>query len=479
MRVEIIATDEGLAVRPWISALEPLLRVERRIQTVETVVAKQGGLKPVRKKTVRRDNLWHVVDGTGVVLPALLRPTVSALQSMGFEPAVFDMRTPCSAPDWSRLGVDLRDGQPDILRLMCTERHALIKAATGLGKTEAIVQWLRINPGLRVAIVTFQGSVRDSIARRAQAGAGDRTVCVLRSGMPHYRADTYVLADKSLHRLDPDDIDAMIIDEVHGAGSEKAFDQLLRFTGKRVYGLSATPFGRHDAADMVPIALCGPLALELDYDFSVSTGANVPIHVYMYRASGPDWLKGKPDYLRERMGIWRNPQRNALIACLCAGIDPAEQTMVVCRTSEHVLRLRLMMPGYTCVFGGLGAERAAELEALGLLPPGWEGRSDIVTDTGAARDRVERGELLKVICTPLWKEGVDFRRLRWVVRADGTMNPIFCVQAGGRLARPSEGKTSAAVIDFVDDFSDMKWKSDARAEAYRKEGWHVHYMPPG
>jgi superfamily II DNA or RNA helicase len=79
----------------------------------------------------------------------------------------------------------------------------------------------------------------------------------------------------------------------------------------------------------------------------------------------------------------------------------------------------------------------------------------------------------RVVCTPVWKQGVDFTRLRWLIRADATANYIFSVQAGGRLSRGSAGKTCAGLIDFIDKFSGMERRSALRIRNYKKVGWDV------
>jgi len=281
---------------------------------------------------------------------------------------------------------------------------------------------------------------------------------------------------QSLHRIDPADIDVLIIDEVHGAGSEDAFNKLRLFSSCRIYGFSATPFGRHDKADMAPSALCGPIRVDLDYKCSVEAGANVPLHVYTYVAKGRSDLASMPDWLKDRLGIVRNTDRNKLAAHVCRQIPESDQVLVVCRTLEHVLRLKQVFPSdYVCVSRKPDLEREAELVNMGLLPSPCDFRSDIRFDE-EAQTEFEAGTLKKVIATPIWREGVDFPHLRWLVRMDGTVNEIACIQIGGRLARRTKDKGVAVLIDFYDKFSDFSFRSTARFARYAKEGWCVQHI---
>jgi len=476
MHVDLVANDAGVVLTPWPPSIESQLTLERMEEVDEPILTKNGELKTAKVRMKTKTKLWHFSNNAGVIMPAMLEYVRGILQAQGHSQSLLDYRTPCPAPDWDLLDAEPRPGQIEILQLMCASRCALIKASGGLGKTETIAMYRRINPTLRICVVTFTGQVRDSIAARLRDKCPSQTVCILASGLPKFRADTYVVLDKSLHRIDPSELDVLIIDEVHGSGSSAAFDHLCRFCALRVYGMSATPFGRHDGADLAPIALCGLMRIDLDYGFAVSVGANVPLHVFMYEAAGRGDLKKMAPRLREMLGIWRNGRRNALLAHLANNISRDEQSLMVCRVTEHVLRLHKMMPDAVCVFGMPTDEREEELMSMGLLPLGWKGLPQYRTDKDEARKEFEKGELMRAITTPLWKEGVDFVHLRWVIRADGTVNSIFCLQTGYRASRVHDGKAAASIIDTVDRYSGMEYRSMQRVKSYREEGWNVHFV---
>jgi superfamily II DNA or RNA helicase len=469
-------TDAAVRIEPWIPDLEPDLILHRRINVEQPVISNGGRFYNVRKPMIRDERLFTVADGAGYVYPGLKERVETRLTKLGVAFDIVDCSTPVPPLAMEKINVDLRKGQPEILNVMSTERNGTIKAATGLGKTEVIVQFIRACGKLKVAVVTFKGDVRNSIYDRIRKGCPEKTICVLRAGSVFYESDVYVLADKSLHRLPVDCVDVVIIDEVHGAGASKAFEDLCALAGKRIYGFSATPKGRHDKSDLAVECLCGPVRVDLTYEFSIDAGANVPLYCYFYTADGPRDLAKKPDFIRDRLGIWCNSRRNDLIAYLCNQLPGSEQTLIVCRTAEHVLNLRKRLPDYTCVFRSPSADREEVLLKKGLLVPGWKHLPYIIVDPDESRLRFESGDLKKVICTPVWREGMDFVHLRWLIRADGTANEIAAIQIGGRLARKTEGKESAALIDFWDDFSDFQTRSAARMRRYAKEGWIVQRM---
>ena len=480
MNVHLYVTPGCVTVDPWVPRLQTSLRFLRKKRVTMPFEAASGEMRTVVQKILQKEALYLVGgdgDSCGYVYPGLLEYTKDLLEGMGHDVSITDTRPKPPPGDFSLLTKELRPGQHDILNVLCTQQNGIIKAAAGLGKTEAIVQFLNICPDLRVGIVTFRGEVRDSIYTRIRTGAPSRRPCMLAAGHKFREADTYVLVDKSLHRLPPEAIDILLIDEVHGAAAEQALPKLESFLKLRIFGFSATPSGRADQADLGITALCGPIRINLSYGFAEATGSVVPMYVFMYRSPGPNNLDSiNSDFIREKLGIWYNSARNKRIAKLTRSIDPSHQILILCRVLEHALKIREQLPEATCVFKKPPAGRQSELENKGLLPDGWEDNPLFRTDVSVAREEYEENELRLVICTPVWREGVDFPHLRWIVRADGTSNKIACIQTGSRPSRTRAGKDWSAIIDFYDDFDGMRHRSYHRKRHYEDEGWNVKYV---
>jgi len=489
MEVHMVVTPGCVAINPWLTQLEPHLRLCRKKRVARPFETATGEVKTIIQKTVQKEPLFltgGTEDPCGYVYPGLLEFTREHLEEMGHTVSITDTRPSPPQGDYSLLTKPLRPGQPDILQVMCAEHNGVIKAAAGLGKTETIVQYLNICPSLRVGIVTFKGEVRNSIYARIRDGAPARTPCMLAAGCKFFDTDVYVLVDKSLHRLPPEAIDVLLIDEVHGAAAEQALPKLETFLEKRIFGFSATPSGRSDKADLGVTALCGPVRVNLSYGFAEATGSVVPIHVFMYRSDGPTGLSSiGSDFIREKLGIWYNRPRNRLISQLARALEPKQQKLILCRSLEHVMLLRRLMPEAVCVFKKPAAGRRQELEDKALLPEGWSESPLFRTDVTNARVEFEERELSFVICTPVWGEGVDFPHLRWVIRADGLTNKIACIQTGSRTSRAirepgceEDEKPWAAVIDFFDDFDGMRHRSFLRRSHYEDEGWTFRFVKP-
>lgn len=88
------------------------------------------------------------------------------------------------------------------------------------------------------------------------------------------------------------------------------------------------------------------------------------------------------------------------------------------------------------------------------------------------RNAFAKGTLKYVICSPTWRQGVDFPNLSCLIRADGDTSGISGTQIPGRLARLAEGKDWAYLVDIDDSFSPWaKRRADAREKLYRDNKW--------
>ncbi len=76
------------------------------------------------------------------------------------------------------------------------------------------------------------------------------------------------------------------------------------------------------------------------------------------------------------------------------------------------------------------------------------------------------------ICNSVWKKGVNFPKLQYLIRADGGASSIDSTQIAGRLTRLSDGKEKSYLIDFRDEFNDSAaQKSFGRKGHYRTIGF--------
>jgi len=76
-----------------------------------------------------------------------------------------------------------------------------------------------------------------------------------------------------------------------------------------------------------------------------------------------------------------------------------------------------------------------------------------------------------VICTVVWKEGIDIPSLDCVINAAGGKSEIATLQAIGRGLTKIEGKDETEIIDFLDPYKFLAQHAIMRLQIYVKMGW--------
>jgi len=80
-------------------------------------------------------------------------------------------------------------------------------------------------------------------------------------------------------------------------------------------------------------------------------------------------------------------------------------------------------------------------------------------------------EIYIVICTRVWKEGINIPTLDHVILASGMKDEKQVIQALGRGLRVTEKKTRVKLTDFLDPYRFLSEHSIARLHIYRRNKW--------
>ena len=144
--------------------------------------------------------------------------------------------------------------------------------------------------------------------------------------------------------------------------------------------------------------------------------------------------------------------------------------LIMVETLDHAFELKALLPDYEVVYGDTTDDR---FEALNIEQRfGDNFRSVDRKERSRLRTAFETGLLRKVIATTVWKQGVDFRGLNALVRADGGDSKINHGQIPGRLSRLHDGKDRGLLIDFDDRFDAWAARpSQQRFKFYEKMVW--------
>jgi superfamily II DNA or RNA helicase len=223
-------------------------------------------------------------------------------------------------------------------------------------------------------------------------------------------------------------------------------------------------------------AMFGPIRLRVPFEKAVEHKMVLPVEVILTNVpSDIDPCAGYVDVDKERYGIWANQQRNKLIARDARLYDENTQVLIPVKTLEHALYLRKLLPEFTLVYDSKSQKEGdwryfANEGLLGenfkILSP--ERRAKLTT-------RFENGKLKKVIATPVWNVGVNFKRLQVIVRADASGSKRLDTQIPGRAVRLFEGQKCAVLHDYLDQFnSGFERKAKKRVASYEANKWKVH-----
>jgi superfamily II DNA or RNA helicase len=436
--------------------------------------------------------MYDVQNGNGITFGGLYQRVLHKLRDCGHQVETDDRQRPLPKADFTNIEGPLRDGQDVALAAISVSHRGTVDAPTAFGKSFMIAQIVRMyeKASIKILVVTPAKSVVQSLTRRLKEGTNAKVVEVRAGKKFHPEADVVMCSAKSLHHIPADWPHLLLFDECHGVAAPQIQSKMVKFSGCRMFGFSASPEGRLDGADMVVEAFFGPKLVNMPYSEGVKSGSIVPIEVYIKRVSGPD-VQYSTDVDKERNGYWLNPVRNNSIAAVARQIPDHMQTLIMVRTTEHALALQKLLPDYSVAHGGKNREQWLEYIDRGVVSdsiaekdiPGFlAGRStlpsydkDANPDTSAMLEEFEAGTLKKAIATTMWKEGIDPIHLRVLIRADGTSGNIPATQIPGRLARTAEGKRAGILIDFLDSYGDTYLRrSHGRIRQYRKKEWSIH-----
>lgn len=387
------------------------------------------------------------------------------------------------APDIKFLSsIKWRGRQGEIVAKILANKGGVIDCPTAYGKTFIIGKIARAYPKAKIVITVPYADVAKKIYSdleselRGQLGS-------LWTGRNKPGRVT-VAVSKSLHKCDKD-TNLILVDESHALLTDAYISKLNRFHRARIFGFSATVSGRSDKADGLAEAIYGPVLARVGYQEAVKTNNVVQLQVRMYHvAEGPalDWCENKT-YV-DRHGLWLHSYRNNLIAKVVREIEQEvgdEQILVMVDTFEHAYALGNLLPEYAIITGTPSPARVKRLRRAKIMTKDQK----ICTPKDREEYRVafEERRLMKAISNKVWRQGVDFRDLRVLIRADGSASAIDAGQIPGRLSRLGDKtlKSGGILIDFVDEFTgQLMGRSMARLRSYNKNGWSIkHYGKAG
>jgi len=461
-----------------IELLRPLLSYNHK--TVLRGHQRYGPDGHQRAVDVELRNMYRIEEGRLVTGFGFLTSIAQKLQRHGIQLHYVDLSPPKDpdvyTPNWDncRKYVQFRAKQEECLHYITQNQCGLINAAAGFGKTFMFEALAHLYPRAKIDIVVRPKDVASRIFRQLSKTVPN--VGMVGGGSKFHGDRVTVFTAGSAHHA-TGEADILLADEIHQLMTDdtsKALGQTWRFT--RNFGFTATPNGRMDGADAQLEMFFGKQIFHLSYQEAVSLGLVVPIHVRwipMRLSHNP--AAGKDGVTKMRWGIWRNQERNALIAqdVRANYTDPDTQILILTATVDHAIMLWQNLPDFALCYGeSMDAEDIERYKRNHYLPQNF---IEVTTERrNQLRDAFEAGTLKRVIATDVWSTGVDFQQLQVLYRTDARDSANLDTQAGCRASRisPATGKAYGEVVDCCDLWDDgFKRKSGSRRRHYNDLGW--------
>lgn len=256
-------------------------------------------------------------------------------------------------------------------------------------------------------------------------------------------------------KLPFDNIDLLILDEVHHLRGYQFFQLCSKLEIFHRLGLSATPF-KGDKEDELVIASVGPVIYEFSLkeaqtDGVVSEGLVVFIQLPSYpRVSGFSWRRSY--YL----GIVYNNVRNEKIReVVLDALEKGKRVLVLLEWIRHCKIFEKMdFSPYRVEF--LYGKIDSRI------------RNKIL-------NKFRKGEVDAIFATEVLGEGVDIREVEVLVNGGGFGSFIRVIQRAGRGLR--RWKSKKLIVDFIDKNNLILYRQSLkRVKSYLKEGLRVEIL---
>lgn len=239
-----------------------------------------------------------------------------------------------------------------------------------------------------------------------------------------------------------------IFDECHHVPADtfyKVAQRLVRAHWR--YGLSATPW-RDDGHDLLLEAAMGPHIHKVDCSTLIEKGFLIAPEIFMVKVATPTLPSAVRAYHDiYQLAIVENERRNRYIAEQAHHwSEQGHSVLILVNHIAHGERLQALMPQARFAFGALEGQL----------------RQEYLADLEQKLHPI-------LIATTLADEGLDIPSLDALILAGGGKSQSKAYQRIGRTLRKAEGKTTARVLDFLDQAPYLSAHSKARLELYEQE----------
>jgi len=248
-----------------------------------------------------------------------------------------------------------------------------------------------------------------------------------------------------------------VVHNCHHTGATTWYRTLMYCNARYRFGLSGTPVGRSDGADLYLRACTGSVVARMRAADLIEQGIIARPTIYFIPIQEPEISRIAPSWLEVyHEGVVANPLRNELIAELARKLTKRKKhTLILVKELVHGRVLEETIPGSVFVHG---AHSQQELDA--------------------AIESFEAGTLPTLIASPIFDEGIDIVSVNALINAAAGRSQISTLQRIGRGLRRKTGDNTLLVFDFYDETHRyLAEHAEERVQTCRKEKYRTFIRP--
>jgi len=332
----------------------------------------------------------------------------------------------------------LRDYQEVVLNICLSKTVGIIEAMTGSGKTITFIALVVAKKQNTLILMHTKELLYQTIkafTKFTNVKSGD--IGIIGDGKLIIKPITVGL-HQSMHRQ-PDNLfkelseyfGMIIADEVHIVAANTYYKTMTNLCSKYKFGFSATP-KRNDGLTEVIHWATGP-------------------KIHIVPKEKLDNVLIKPSYKKIRTNYYfplmSSREHSMLMNDLAQ--DTARNNLIFNTLKEYKGK-------YLCLL-------CVRLSQVHILHKMFGKKNAVILtskmkkkDREESMDKILSGQVLVIISTyALFSTGIDIPKLEVLALCAPMSSDVILLQAAGRLMRMAEGKTTATVIDFIDDKIDL------------------------
>jgi len=378
-----------------------------------------------------------------------------ALREVGFPDPYQFRKTPKAA-------IPLRPHQVDLVAKSLADSRGVIVSPTGSGKTVIFLALACYVVGKTLVLVPTKSLLRQIRKEAKDWGLPEPTIVDANS--KDLSGEIVVGTVQSFANLSPetycDLFDCVLIDEAHHVSSNKLKSYYYRILSTLLaevrFGFTATTYRPDSQQFRAMEGLIGPVIGEFTLEDAEEKGIVVRPNIVLVPVPLNPVVKTVRTY-RDiyDLGVVNYRLRNRKIVEIIRDLSAQGKSSVTyVREIEH---------GRNIVDIG---------RRMGLEMP-FIYQATSAEDREQYREALHRKELLSIVASNVWKEGINIKSLDAIILGAGGRGELALLQTIGRGVRKHEGKEEVRIYDFLDIGNYISTHTVERMGLYIDRGWPI------